>query len=230
VTTPEKQQTTTSSTGNTVVGTNNTTSTSNTTQQTATTSTNNMVTTNNTTTTTTTPVKEVKKLTSLFSPNKTHSITVRFNEGGKIDSADDVTMGQGYSGTEKVTKISDDGKGFTFTTAAGVAYIVSGLDAAGSSYQTTKVVSTVTNTTTTNTTKDTTTTELFSPNKTHSIKVELDKAGKIVSAALSQGYKTTDKVKNISSDGKSFVFTNTAGADYTITPNLATSTYDTMKN
>jgi tetratricopeptide (TPR) repeat protein len=56
-----------------------------------------------------------------LSPNKTHSITVKFNNG-KIDNINDVTLGLGYKGTEKITKISDDGKSFIFTTATGVNY------------------------------------------------------------------------------------------------------------
>ena len=212
-----KQQATTSNTviTNTPVTTNNTATT------------NNTVATNTTptTTVTTTPVKKVEEETTLSSPDKTHSIKVKFNKAGKIGSVNDVTMDQGYKGTEKVTKISDDGKGFTFTTATGAEYIVSNLDATGvASYQTTKVVSTVTST------NDKDTTELFMPNKTHSIKVKLDNAGKIVSAALAQGYKETDKFKKISADGKSFTFTNATGAEYTITPALANSTYNTVKN
>jgi hypothetical protein len=164
----------------------------------------------------------------LFSIGKKYSIIVKLNSDGKIDNLDDVTMGHGYKGTEKVTKISDDGKGFTFTTATGSEYIVSNLDATGvAGYQTTKVASTEITTTTTN---DKDTTELFSPNKTHSIKVKLDNAGKIVSAALAQDYKETDKFKKISADGKSFTFTNAAGVEYTITPVLANSTYNTVKN
>ena len=56
-----------------------------------------------------------------LSPNQTHSITVKFNNG-KIDNINDVTLGLGYKGTEKITKISDDGKSFIFTTATGVNY------------------------------------------------------------------------------------------------------------
>jgi tetratricopeptide (TPR) repeat protein len=62
-----------------------------------------------------------KKELEFFSPNKTHSIKVTLNNG-KIENISNITLGKGYKGTEKITKISADGKSFIFTTATGVKY------------------------------------------------------------------------------------------------------------